>query len=193
MPTAFRLAHVHTGRMVVNEKGYSIYTSDADAPDKSNCASECQKKWLPIRAGRVSGSHGGWSVIERSPGVLQWAFRKRPVYTYIVDDSPKSFRGSDEPGWHNVYLQKAPPWPKEFVEHNTHAGTVLADSKAKPFTSIIAGTTPSISRRVIIPPPRKSIGSPFVVLGIRALPRTGPRWRLPGTRNRRAAAGLQLI
>ena len=47
--------------------------------------------------------HGDWSVFERSPGVLQWAFRKHPLYRYVLDEEGGSLQGSDVPGWHNVY------------------------------------------------------------------------------------------
>src|SRR5690606_304903 len=64
-------------------------------------------------------------------GVKQWVFDGQPLYTYVPDARTNSQDGSDERGWHNVYIQKAPPPPAEFSEQISIAGTVLADSQGK--------------------------------------------------------------
>src|SRR6202012_1461311 len=74
---------------------------------------------------------------ERAPGVKQWTFRGKPLYTNIEEENQItvgtiwSQDGSDTPGWHNVYEQTAPPPPKEFTIQTSIAGLVLADSKGK--------------------------------------------------------------
>jgi predicted lipoprotein with Yx(FWY)xxD motif len=117
--------------MLVNYAGFSVYAWDGDGANKSNCNADCLKKWSPVLAAETSQPQGEWTIIQRSPGVRQWSFRKKPLYTYIADTRPKSMAGSDEPGWHNVYTQRAPAWPAEFTEHDTHAGIVLADAHGK--------------------------------------------------------------
>ena len=72
--------------------------------------------------------HGDWTIIERSPGVRQWAFRGKPLYRYALDSHARSLEGSDVPGWHNVYTQRAPAPPAEFTVQDTSAGQVLADA-----------------------------------------------------------------
>jgi predicted lipoprotein with Yx(FWY)xxD motif len=131
IPPAFAIAEVGSGRMLVNYAGFSVYVWDADGVDKSNCIGVCLKKWSPVLAAEASQPHGEWTVIVRSPGVRQWAFRKKPLYTYIPDPLPHSLLGSDERGWHNVYTQSAPTWPHEFTRQAGHAGMVLADSHGK--------------------------------------------------------------
>jgi predicted lipoprotein with Yx(FWY)xxD motif len=131
IPPAFDTRIVGTGLMLVNTAGFAVYSWDGDGLEKSNCNAECLKKWSPVLAAETSQPQGEWTIIQRSPGVRQWAFRKKPVYTYIADNKPKSMLGSDEPGWHNVYTQRAPAWPAEFKQQETHLGLVLADSHGK--------------------------------------------------------------
>ncbi len=132
IPPAFEIAEVGTGRMLVNYSGESVYSWDGDGVDKSNCVGACLTKWAPVPAAEESQSHGDWTVIERSPGIRQWAFRKKPLYTYIPDDKrPHGLGGSDESGWHNVYTLPAPAWPSEFTQQATHIGIVLADSHGR--------------------------------------------------------------
>ena len=38
-------------------------------------------------------------------------------------------RGGDEPGWSNVYTQRAPAPPSDFTVQDTASGQVLADSR----------------------------------------------------------------
>jgi predicted lipoprotein with Yx(FWY)xxD motif len=131
VPPAFKIVEVGTGRMLVNYSGFSVYQWDGDGASESNCRGDCLKSWAPVLAAESSQPHGEWTVLERSPGVRQWAFRNKPLYTYIADTRPKGMLGSDEPGWHNVYTQHAPAWPEEFTRQETHAGIVLADAAGK--------------------------------------------------------------
>ncbi|MGE3477388.1 MAG: hypothetical protein AB7H70_16415 [Rhodospirillaceae bacterium] len=131
VPPAFSVRQVGTGRMIVNQTGFSVYSSDKDGPNKSNCAGPCLSKWTPVLAGRAAQPQGEWSVFERSQGVRQWAFRGKPLYTFNDDPKGRSLIGSDEPGWHNVYTQRAPAAPREFTQQDTHAGIVLADGAGK--------------------------------------------------------------
>ncbi len=131
IPPAFDVRQMGTGRMLVNYAGFSVYAWDGDQPNKSNCGDACLQKWAPVSAAETSQPQGEWTIIQRSPGVRQWAFRKKPLYTYIADIRPKSMLGADEPGWHNVYTLPAPAWPKEFTQAETHSGIVLADAAGK--------------------------------------------------------------
>jgi predicted lipoprotein with Yx(FWY)xxD motif len=131
IPPGFAIAEAGTGRMLVKNSGVSVYSWDGDRAGKSNCVGGCLDTWAPVSAPEESRSQGEWTIIERSPGIRQWAFRNHPLYTYIGDTRAHSLRGSDEPGWHNVYVLRAPTWPSQFTQQATHAGIVLADSHGK--------------------------------------------------------------
>ncbi len=37
-------------------------------------------------------------VVERSPGIKQWAYRGQPLYTYVHESKGRAVTGSDVPG-----------------------------------------------------------------------------------------------
>lgn len=131
LPPGFNVATTAVGRLLLNERKFSIYASDADGANKSNCTAECAKTWIPMLAPQSAHPHGDWTIFERSPGVRQWAFRKQPLYRFALDSYAHSFQGSDEPGWHNVFTQAAPPRPAGFTVQNTTSGQVVADANGK--------------------------------------------------------------
>ncbi len=129
VPPGFKVVSTALGRLLTTEHNESVYVSDHDGPNRSNCDNDCTQMWSPILAPDVAHPHGEWSIIERSSGVRQWAFRKRPLYRYAMDRTRQdSLQGSDVPGWHNVFTQMTPPPPRDFTVQDTTAGQVLADS-----------------------------------------------------------------
>jgi predicted lipoprotein with Yx(FWY)xxD motif len=131
LPPGFEITTTNRGRMLLNDKRYSVYSSDKDGVDKSNCFGLCAEVWQPIAAPASAQPMGDWSIVERAPGVRQWAYRHKPLYTYTHDVRPDSEDGGDVPGWRNVYTQTAPNPPKGFTVQNTLGGDVLADSHGK--------------------------------------------------------------
>lgn len=131
VPPGFAVATLSTGRLLVTAHGHSVYSSDHDAGGKSSCDAACAETWIPIQAPALARPDGEWSLIERSAGVRQWAFRGRPLYTYRLDGDTNRLKGSDVPGWHNVYLQRAPEPPAGFTVQDTTAGQVLADAQGR--------------------------------------------------------------
>ena len=131
VPPGFTVATTHRGRMITTTRNFSIYVSDKDGVNKSNCTGACADTWVPVLAPAAVKAQGDWALVERSPGVKQWAFRGKPVYTYALDTQQDSLRGGDVAGWHNVYTQLTPPAPKEFTYQDTDSGIALADAKGK--------------------------------------------------------------
>ncbi|HCX14010.1 MAG TPA: hypothetical protein DGZ24_01680 [Rhodospirillaceae bacterium] len=139
VPPAFDVAAVNTGRLLVNYEGWSIYSWDNDETNKSNCVAECLENWMPVLAPATGQAQGEWTINERSPGIRQWAFRGRPVYTHIADTRYRSFLGSDVPGWQNVYTQRMPTPPKDFSVQEGNVGLVLADQQGRSIYTYICG------------------------------------------------------
>jgi predicted lipoprotein with Yx(FWY)xxD motif len=131
VPPGFVVESTVRGRMLLTDKKMSIYASDHDSANKSNCDGACETLWHPLVAPAAARPQGDWTIIERSPAVRQWAFRKKPLYTYARDELDASLDGSEELGWHNVYTQLTPPLPAAFSIQETINGDVLADSKGK--------------------------------------------------------------
>ena len=131
VPPGFGVTTMSTGRLLVNAAGYSVYYSDHDPPGKSACDAVCAETFLPILAPALARPQGDWSLVERSAGIRQWAFRGKPLYTYRLDGDTHKQKGSDVEGWHNVYLQRAPAPPDGFTVQDTTAGQVLADAEGR--------------------------------------------------------------
>jgi len=120
-----------TGHMVITNKGMSVYVSDADTAGKSNCDEVCLQTWSPVSAPQTAKPRGDWSIVERSPGIRQWAYRGKPLYTYLLEKRTRSMTGIDVPGWHNVFTQRAYAPPAEFTVQDSRIGQVLADANGK--------------------------------------------------------------
>jgi predicted lipoprotein with Yx(FWY)xxD motif len=132
IPGQFAVEQNLVGRQITLVNGYTVYSWDGDRPNKSNCDAACLKNWKPVLAPEVGVmAREAWSVIERSPGVRQWAFRGSPLYTYVHDPKPGNQHGVDVSGWNTVFTQKNPAAPPEFTQQDSAAGVVLADSKGK--------------------------------------------------------------
>lgn len=132
VPPGFLVKTNAVGRIVLTSAGESVYSWDGDTANKSNCDAKCLgSEWLPVAAGEAAIAQGEWRVIDRAPGVKQWTFRGRPLYTHILDRRPRSLEGSDVPGWYNVYAQRDPDPPAGFRVESTRSGEVLADSSGR--------------------------------------------------------------
>lgn len=130
VPPQFKVETTLTGRMLVTSDNYSVYASSSDRPDKSNCTGACLREFKPIIAPAYAKPRGEFGIIERSPGILQWTFRKQPLYTHVGEPFYKMY-GSDVPGWYNVFLQKTPRPPADFTVQESPTGLVLADRNGK--------------------------------------------------------------
>ena len=109
VPPGFAVKTTTVGRLLTNDNNYSVYAYEADRSDASLCDLECTRTWKPVPAPALARATGEWSTLERSPGVRQWVFRGKPLYTYVLDQHSWSQEGSDVDGWSNVYTQMAHP------------------------------------------------------------------------------------
>jgi predicted lipoprotein with Yx(FWY)xxD motif len=139
IPPGFAVKTTNTGRLLGTDKNYSVYSFDKDSTGKSACDDVCARTWKPMLAPQAAMPQGDWATIDRSPGVKQWAFRGKPLYTYVLDTDPWSLEGSDVDGWHNVYTQTAPAPPSVFTRQATIVGEVLADAKGMTVYTYICG------------------------------------------------------
>ncbi|HIF85463.1 MAG TPA: hypothetical protein EYQ30_01355 [Gammaproteobacteria bacterium] len=134
-PPGFAVKATSIGRMLTTNKNESVYAFDVDGDEDSatstSCKGPCLTNWQPVAAPALARPQGEWSFFERSPGVRQWVFRGKPLYTYILDQGSWSQQGSDVPGWNNVFTQHAPTYPQSFTVQPTLAGNVLADADGK--------------------------------------------------------------
>jgi predicted lipoprotein with Yx(FWY)xxD motif len=139
IPPGFSIKTARRGRLLQTVTEFSVYASDRDGADTSRCDDVCARTWIPLLAPESARPHGAWSTFERSPGVLQWAFRHQPLYRYALDSYVHSFEGSDVPGWHNVYTQRARLPDSGFTVQDTSSGQVLADMHGRTIYTYLCG------------------------------------------------------
>ena len=127
LPPGFAVRTTTVGRMLTSDKNESIYEFEGDTAAIINCIDACLNNWRPVVAPDLARAQGEWDLLERSPGVRQWVYRGKPLYTHILDTKSWSQQGSDVPGWTNVFTQRAPNFPRSFTVQSSIAGDVLAD------------------------------------------------------------------
>jgi predicted lipoprotein with Yx(FWY)xxD motif len=137
VPPGFDVISTVNGRLLVTATIHaSVYTFERDTAAISLCVDECLRSWTPMLAPEFAKPTGEWSLVQRSPGIRQWAFRGKPLYTHVADLPYRALRGrsvdgSDVPGWDLVYTQLAPEIPSDLRRQVTPGGEVLADSRGR--------------------------------------------------------------
>jgi predicted lipoprotein with Yx(FWY)xxD motif len=131
VPPGLRVTTTSSGRLLVTDREFSVYSADQDPDDASACDAACTQRWPPVTAPASATPHGDWSVIVRHDGIRQWALHRRALYRSALDTRPRSLKGNDIAGWHNVYMRRAPAPPPEFTVQDTTAGQVLADARGR--------------------------------------------------------------
>lgn len=118
-PSSIKLAYPGDVTLYKDAAGNYVYKSfptllrlfvyDKDRPGKSNCQEDCESAWQPLtvsdrelalsaREARGSGRLGDWSIIRRSDGTPQWAYKNRPIYIRYHDLPPDP--GAEKEGFH---------------------------------------------------------------------------------------------
>jgi predicted lipoprotein with Yx(FWY)xxD motif len=89
--------------VLVNPAGMTLYTWDKDQPGKSTCNDKCAVNWPPFTAGADAKPSGDYTVVTRDDGSKQWAYKGKPLYTWIKDKAPGDTTGDNVGGtWHVV-------------------------------------------------------------------------------------------
>jgi predicted lipoprotein with Yx(FWY)xxD motif len=81
------------GKVLTDAKGMTLYTFAKDSGGKSACNGKCAVNWPPLMA--ASGEKGGtgYSMIKRDDGKMQWAYKGKPLYTWVKDKKPGDVTG----------------------------------------------------------------------------------------------------
>jgi predicted lipoprotein with Yx(FWY)xxD motif len=89
------------GKVLTNGSGMTLYVFDKDADGKSACNAACTGVWPPLAAAASATATGDYTIIARDDGSKQWAFKKRPLYTWKNDQKPGDIGGDGIGGvWH---------------------------------------------------------------------------------------------
>ena len=97
MPAGVKANKLPIGVSVLADaKGMTLYTYDNDKGDgKSVCNGQCAQYWPPLAAAADAKPVGAWTVVTRDDGSKQWAYKSKPLYTFVQDKQPGDTTGND--------------------------------------------------------------------------------------------------
>ena len=81
------------GASDLSRDGFTLYTVTTDPNGQSTCNDGCLTTWPALFAPEDAVSFGDFSVIVRTGGATQWAYKNRPLYFYSGDDAAGDTNG----------------------------------------------------------------------------------------------------
>jgi len=99
-PVGVKVQKTATGQVFADSKGMTLYTFDKDTAGKSACNGPCAQNWPPLAAKAEAKPMGDWTVVTRDDGSKQWAYKNKPLYTWVKDSKPGDTSGE---GVNNVW------------------------------------------------------------------------------------------
>jgi predicted lipoprotein with Yx(FWY)xxD motif len=87
------------GKYLTGASGRALYIWVADSKDMSSCSGACASAWPPLTATSMPKVTGGASaadisLISRSDGAKQVAYKGQPLYYYVGDTGPGTTNGN---------------------------------------------------------------------------------------------------
>ena len=99
-PAGVKVQKTAIGQVFADSKGMTLYTFDKDTAGKSACNGPCAQNWPPLAAKAEAKPMGDWTVVTRDDGSKQWAYKNKPLYTWVKDSKPGDTTGE---GVNNVW------------------------------------------------------------------------------------------
>ena len=93
--------------VLAGPNGMTLYTFDKDTAGsgKSVCNGQCAVAWPPLMASSYAVPSGDYSVVTRDDGKKQWAYKGKPLYTWVKDTKPGDKTGD---GFNNAWKVAKP-------------------------------------------------------------------------------------
>lgn len=93
------------GGVLTNAAGMTLYTFDKDSAGRSACNGPCAQNWPPLMAAADAKAPADYSVVIRDDGSRQWAYKGKPLYTWVKDTKAGDTTGD---GFNNVWRAARP-------------------------------------------------------------------------------------
>ena len=87
------------GQYLADSAGNALYTYGPDQPGVSNCSGLCTYNWPIYEATTTTNLPANVTVITRSDGSKQYAYKDQPLYTF-TDDAPGQVTGNNVNDFH---------------------------------------------------------------------------------------------
>jgi predicted lipoprotein with Yx(FWY)xxD motif len=98
LPGEIEVREVASAEAVVltDFNGLTLYAFNGDAKrDGAAClVPQCKLQWHPVAAPALASTVGEFSVVVRDDGSPQWAYKRRPLYTFAGDTLPGDVHGA---------------------------------------------------------------------------------------------------
>ncbi|MFE3452559.1 hypothetical protein ACFXJ8_26915 [Nonomuraea sp. NPDC059194] len=96
-----RIASSSIGKILVDDKGMTLYLFEKDKNGKSDCYDECAKEWPPfLTEGEPQAEQGAKAdllkTVKRTDGDTQVVYGQWPLYYYHDDKKPGDVTGHDK-------------------------------------------------------------------------------------------------
>ena len=90
------------GKVLTDAKGMTLYTFSRDSASSSACNGKCAKNWPPLMVKAGEKGADGYSKVKRDDGKMQWAYKGKPLYTFIKDKKAGDTKGDGvlNGAWH---------------------------------------------------------------------------------------------
>jgi predicted lipoprotein with Yx(FWY)xxD motif len=87
LPFGIAVAEVNeaNGQTLVGPNKMPLYAYDGDVTNGKCGDAVCGTNWKPLLAGQLANDMGDFSVIDRTDGVQQWAYKGHPLFSYAGD------------------------------------------------------------------------------------------------------------
>jgi predicted lipoprotein with Yx(FWY)xxD motif len=129
MPEGIQSSTLPDGTLILTDaRRMTLYTFLKDTPQQSNCNDACAMQWPPVAAvGAPPGD--AWTVVTRTDGSKQWAYRGKPLYGWIKDARPGDITGEGVANAWKIAVVDAPP---NLVKvHLAHVATTFQDAPSQ--------------------------------------------------------------
>lgn len=94
------------GTILTDTKGMTLYTYSKDTNGVSNCSAECLTAWPAyLASAKTSGLPANVSVIKRTDGTNQYAWKGMPLYYFLGDKKAGEVNGNGVGGVWSVVKQ----------------------------------------------------------------------------------------
>ncbi len=127
-PTGVSVGSTVRGHVLTTSAGKTLYTRTGDGKNNSPCDRACLQTWSPLKAPWAGFDFADFSVIKRSDGVFQWAFKGEPLFSFAGDAQPGDLNGDGYGGdWRPRILEPAPPAPNWVTVVKSDGGALYAN------------------------------------------------------------------
>lgn len=80
------------GRLI-GPTGNTLYTFAKDTNGMSNCNGQCAANWPPLAVASDAKAMGDYTIVTRSDGMRQWAYKGQPLYYFVKDTKAGDMSG----------------------------------------------------------------------------------------------------